>query len=254
MNTTTQQSSEPVAGYQTWKHLLFLHWRVDAEQLQPLVPAPLTIQQYDGSAWLGVIPFSMQRVRPWWSPAVPGVSWFLETNVRTYVTHPNGTSAVWFFNLDANSRLAVAVARRFWHLNYSFARMNLDLTDSSTSYRGQRMNNTTATYDISCRRQTPAPLNTAEQGTIEHFLLERYLLFAEDNRGQLRSAEVHHVPYEFSVNLDVDCRHSLFQPLGLQGLQDQAPDHAAYSPGVDVTVSSLKKITANPVDSRTALP
>jgi len=102
-----------IAGYQSWSDLTFLHWRIEPESIQKLLPPGLTVETFDHSAWVGIVPFSMEKVRPWWAPAVPGISWFLETNVRTYVRHTNGDTGVWFFSLDANSRLAVRVARTF---------------------------------------------------------------------------------------------------------------------------------------------
>ena len=82
------QTTQKVVGYQVWRHLLFVHWRVDATRMQALLPDGLTIETFDGTAWLAVVPFSMERVRPWWSPPVPGISWFLETNLATGVRVP----------------------------------------------------------------------------------------------------------------------------------------------------------------------
>jgi uncharacterized protein len=104
----TQRPPERAIGFQRWRDLLFMHWRVPAEQLQSVIPAPLQLETFDGSAWIGLVPFAMRDVRPWWSPAVAGISNFLETNVRTYVVHPETGPGVWFFSLDATSRLAVA--------------------------------------------------------------------------------------------------------------------------------------------------
>ena len=97
------ETSKTISGYQNWRHLVFLHWRVNPQQLQTHLPPGLTIETFDGSAWLALVPFAMENVRPWWSPSVPGISWFLETNLRTYVRHESGLSAVWFFSLDARA-------------------------------------------------------------------------------------------------------------------------------------------------------
>ncbi|MFN8706453.1 MAG: YqjF family protein, partial [Planctomyces sp.] len=124
MNTPFPEDNV-TAGYQEWRRLLFLHWRVPVEDVQRLLPRGLEVDEFDGSAWLGVVPFSMERIRPWWSPAVPGISWFLETNVRTYVVDRQGVRGVWFFSLDADQWLAVKIARRFWYLPYRHAVLSL---------------------------------------------------------------------------------------------------------------------------------
>ncbi|MFZ9792062.1 MAG: DUF2071 domain-containing protein, partial [Gemmataceae bacterium] len=73
--------NENTAGYQRWSDLTFLHWRVPVDAIQVHLPRGLAVETFDGSAWIGLVPFSMERVRPWWSPPVPGISWFLETNI-----------------------------------------------------------------------------------------------------------------------------------------------------------------------------
>ena len=110
-------SAGPWALGMTWRDLLFMHWPVDVDALRPLVPPSLSIDTFDGSAWLGVVPFDMTGVRPHFLPAVPGLSNFPEINLRTYVTAED-RPGVWFFSLDAHSRLAVRLARTTFHLPY----------------------------------------------------------------------------------------------------------------------------------------
>src|ERR687884_1895925 len=114
--------SGPWALGMGWRDLLFMHWPIGADALRPLVPPSLGIDTFDGSAWLGVVPFDMTGVRPHFSPAVPGLSTFPEINLRTYVT-AEGRSGIWFFSLDAHSRVAVRLARATLHLPYFDAQM-----------------------------------------------------------------------------------------------------------------------------------
>jgi len=237
------------AGYQRWQKLLFIHWKLPAELLQPLIPDELTIEQFEGTAWLGVVPFSMERIRPWWSPPVPGISWFLETNVRTYVVDRRGVRGVWFFSLDANKQLAVSVARRFWHLPYQMARMSLKVQTGSTShdrlqveYGGQRTDAPPATYSISAEVSLSIPAAPAAPGTLDHFLVERYLLFAQHRSGSLMVGHVHHEPYQLRPVHAVDVAQTLTAAMGCPLAAQHAPDHVAYSDGVDVRVSPLARI------------
>ncbi len=245
------KSDSRTAGYQRWQKLGFLHWRVSAESLQPLIPEELTIEQFDGSAWLGVVPFSMERIRPWWCCAVPGISWFLETNVRTYVVDRRGVRGVWFFSLDANKQLAVSVARTFWHLPYKMARLSLK-SDTVTReqfllhYAGQRLDSPAADYSISLTVNLKTPTAPARANSLEHFLVERYLLFAQGRGGRLMSGEVHHAPYQLRSVESCKVSQSLTAAMGC-AIPAFAPDHATYSDGVDVRVSPL-----TPVDDSAA--
>ena len=114
----TKRPADSPTGHQIWSNLLFIHWRVSARDIVELLPARLTVDTFDGSAWVGLVPFTMSGVRPWWSPPVPGISTFHETNVRTYVCHKDQGPGAWFFSLDASSSLAVCVARWRWSLPY----------------------------------------------------------------------------------------------------------------------------------------
>lgn len=233
----------PVAGYQNWRHLVFLHWRVAPEQLQQHLPEGLVAETFDGSAWLGMVPFAMERVRPWWSPAVPGISWFLETNIRTYVRHQSGLSAVWFFSLDANSRLAVKVARTFWKLNYidCHLTLNRDPLSSAIHYTGRRVHHPDDRYDIQIELPNEEP-EVAAANSIDHFLLERYSLITQTPDGRFLSANVMHEPYPFLPVSSLLCRESYTSRLVDHPDENMPPDHAVYSPGVDVKVSTLQAL------------
>ena len=239
--------SNRTAGYQRWSQLTFLHWRVAAETLQQQLPEALTVDTWDGSAWIGVVPFSMERVRPWWSPPVPGVSWFLETNVRTYVRGPAGEPGVWFFSLDANQRLAVEIARRIWNLPYRWAKLSHSVRESRShgqlichaEYSGTRRESPAADYKIEIAADL-SQLHTADQNTLEYFLVERYLLFCEDSGRRMYSGQVHHEPYRICPVIRQHIQQTLTTIL-LDGCQlPDTAEHAAWSPGVDVRISPLE--------------
>ena len=99
---------KPWVMAQTWSNLLFAHWPVDAALLRKQIPEPLQIDTFDGTGWIGVVPFEL-RVRPRFLPVIPRIAAFPEINVRTYVTL-DGKPGVWFFSLDATSSLAVRLS------------------------------------------------------------------------------------------------------------------------------------------------
>ena len=230
------------SGYQTWTNLLFAHWRVPEQTLQTLLPDGLTVETFDGDGWLGMVPFAMDKVRPWWFPAVPGISWFLETNLRTYVTLPDGRSGVWFFSLDATKRLAVRIARKFWHLPYFDADLSLSRHADGISYGGQRLGQQGAGYQAEMKLDADQQLTVADEGTLEHFLLERYVLFARRPDGQYGLGNVHHTPYPFCTPRSVMVRQTLATAIGCPIDADRQPDHMAFSPGVDVSVDSIQLV------------
>jgi len=183
-------------GRQRWNELLFAHWTVDPEVVQATLPRGLYVDTFDGAAYLGIVPFAMERVRPAWLPPLPGLSWFLELNVRTYVHDAAGRPGVWFYSLDCNQPIAVAIARRFFHLPYFHARMAASRRDGAIQYACQRRDEAARP----CRYAwTPgATVAPTLPGSLDFFLVERYLLFAADPAGRLYSGRVHHAPYRVS--------------------------------------------------------
>src|ERR687890_878612 len=181
----------PWAMGMTWLDLLFMHWPVDAEVLRPLVPPSLGIDTFDGSAWLGVVPFEMTGVRPHFLPAVPGLSHFPEINLRTYVT-AEGRPGIWFFSLDAHSRVAVRLARATFHLPYFDAEMSCHASDDEVDYRSLRTHKGAPRAEFAARYSPVGDPFESERGSIENFLTERYCLYSADRRGNVRRGEVHH--------------------------------------------------------------
>jgi uncharacterized protein YqjF (DUF2071 family) len=113
---------------QTWRHLLFAHWQVEAARLAERIPPQLPLDTRDGSAWIGVTPFGVEGLRLRRLPPPPIVSRFLEVNVRTYVTL-DGKPGIYFLSLDASSRLAVSVARRTYRLPYFHSRISMRVSE-----------------------------------------------------------------------------------------------------------------------------
>src|SRR5262245_62056505 len=177
---------------QTWESLLFAHWPVPASALRPLVPGWLRVQEYDGSSWVGLVPFTMSGVTFRGMPALPWLSSFAEMNLRLYVEH-EGKPGIWFVSLDAERRLAVWGARAAAHLPYFFARMRVHLDGDRVSYDSVR--NGAAPVRLSARYAPIGPEQQSRLGSLEHFLTERYCLYTEDRRKRRRSLEIHHPPW-----------------------------------------------------------
>ncbi len=220
-------------GTQRWESLLFCHWQVAPDLLRPLIPDQLQIDTYDGAAYVGVVPFKMRNIRPRWLPDLLSQN-FLETNVRTYVTHQN-RPGVYFFSLDADSWSAVKVARIGWSLPYHYATMTSSNVGEQYVYQSQRRS-AKADHYVSFR--IGKHLGASIAGSREHFLLERYLLFVR--RGTtIHAGQVHHDPYDASL-AEVDVvKDTLVSAAGLPPI-DRPPDLSHYCPGVDVEVFGIK--------------
>lgn len=230
-----------LAQRQRWETLLFLHWRVPVEALRPLIPAELEIDTFDGSAWVGLVPFTMKGVRLAWLPAVPGTSDFHETNVRTYVHHRGRDPGVWFFSLDAAAWLPAKVARTFWHLPYFHADMTLDAEpDGAFAYATRRRSPPPVPATATVRCRPVGETFHAAPGTLEHFLAERYVLFAQTRAG-LQVGRVHHPPYPLRRAEVEAWDEELLAAAGIPR-GPEAPQ-ALWSPGVSVEVFALSDLS-----------
>jgi uncharacterized protein YqjF (DUF2071 family) len=199
---------------QTWHDLLFAHWPVDAKKLRVLIPERLEIDQFDGQAWLAVVPFRMTGIRLRRTPALPWLSSFPELNVRTYVKSGD-KPGVWFFSLDAGNPLAVAIARAWFHLPYFRARMRCAEQHGWIEYASQRCHSGAAHAELQTRYRPVGPVFSPQPGTLEHFLTERYCLYTLDGRGRLIRGEIHHLPWQLQQAEAEFKLNSMAEPLAV---------------------------------------
>jgi uncharacterized protein YqjF (DUF2071 family) len=176
---------------QTWHDLLFAHWPVDKVALAAKIPAGLELDLYDGEAWVGIVPFRMTNVSPRGVPSLPGVSAFAELNVRTYV-RLGGKPGVYFFSLDAASALAVATARAMFHLPYYNASIEIEQQDGGIRYRSRRADADRSQAELTASYRPIGPVFHPVEGTLEHFLTERYCLYTTDKDAHPLRVDVHH--------------------------------------------------------------
>jgi len=220
---------------QRWENLLFLHWEADPAELRQRLPAGLTLDTFGGKAHVGLVAFRMRHVRPWLLPPLPWLSNFLELNVRLYVRGPDGTPGVFFLSLDCERDLAVRIARAGFHLPYEHATMHCRVAGGA--------------YHYTCRRggqsgiaefawKPHGEIRPAINGTLEHFLAERYVFFtAHGETGRILRGHVRHAPYPLQA-AGLGAWDSL--PLAWDGIKvTGAPIHAMASPGVPVRCWSV---------------
>jgi uncharacterized protein len=177
-----------------WRTITFLHWRYDVADVQSLLPAGLEVEERDGAAWVGLVPFSMV-VRPPGVPELPWLSRFPETNVRTYVRGPDGRTGVWFFSLDAGLLPAVLTARATYRLPYFWSRMHVRRGDDQVAYVGFRRWPGPRGARSSVRVRPEAPYQPAELTELDHYLTARFGLFARTPGGRLTYSPAEHPPW-----------------------------------------------------------
>jgi uncharacterized protein YqjF (DUF2071 family) len=232
-----------------WSEVTFLHWPYEPDRVQRLLPAGLTAERFDGSAWVGLVPFRM-TVRASRGPAVPWISYFPETNVRTYVRAPDGTTGIWFFSLDAAQPGAVLTARAWLGLPYRWARMAVRVDGgggdgSVVRYRcarhdrpgraGQSGPRPTSTADI----RIGPPIDRGDVSELDEFLTARFRLYSAA-RGSLLSMPAEHGPWPLHRARTLGMRDRLVQAAGLP--PPAGDPLVLYSPGVDVRVGRAKRI------------
>lgn len=178
------------AMHMTWSDLAFLHWPVAADALRAHVPRELEIETFDGTAWLGVVPFEMSGVRLRRCIGLPGTTRFPELNVRTYVRHKE-KPGVWFFSLDAASRLSVRGARAWFGLPYFDARMVLEKRGEWIHYHSERTHRRAPAARFRARYAPGGAASSSGHATLERFLTSRYCLYSRC-RGKLVRAEIDH--------------------------------------------------------------
>jgi len=220
-----------VVMLQSWCDLTFLHWRYPLEFVQRLVPPPLRVESFDGSAWVGITPFFLRGLRAKLLPALPWISQFPETNCRTYVRAPDGHSGIWFFSLDAARILAVMGARLTYGLPYAWSRMRVTKTVGQVTYESARR----WPDSRSRTRIVVEPGDEINPEPLDVFHTARFRLYSFV-LGKLICAKVDHAPWPLRSARLVEAQQTLTEAAGLS--QPLQAEMVRYSPGVDVRIGS----------------
>ncbi|MBX0302977.1 YqjF family protein [Haloarcula salinisoli] len=222
----------------TWRDVGFLHWPAEPSVVAATLPDGLTVDSKDGQAWLGVVPFEMADIRPLGSPI--GRS-FGELNLRTYVTDGE-TPGVYFYNLDADDRVSVALARRLFELPYYGASMELGRTGDGVRFQSRRTDDRAqrADFDATYGPADGAETHEPTPRSLESFLVSRYRFYVADDAGTIYYADIDHDPWplldgtaEIRAN-DLFAANGFDHPLG--------DPVVYYSPGIDVTAGRLRRL------------
>ena len=231
--------------YQDWHHLLFLHWEVPPGELQSLLPAGLDLDTFEGKAYVSLVPFTITGIRAALTPPLPWISSFHEVNVRTYV-HRNGSDpGVWFFSLDASRSIAVTAARASYKLPYFKASIDFEASHDPLPVIDflSRRRDSRGTMPANCRvRYQPSDgaVTHAAPGTLDFFLLERYVLYSVDGDHNLHRARVSHEPYAIQRVELLDLDETLVWAAKIKRPESAPIRH--YARDVTVRVFGLERV------------
>ena len=202
-----------------WHDLLFMHYEVDPQSLQKLLPDSVTVDCFHGKAYVGIVPFRMSDVAPRFCPELPWVSRFPELNVRTYVTI-DGKPGVWFFSLDATSRIAVRAARTLFHLPYVDANIEFEKKARPgpgdwIKYHSIRTDAHAEPAELYCEYRPVGDWYFAKPQTLTHWLTARYCLYTANKNGTVYRGEINHAPWRLQDAQAIVHADSMTDSLGL---------------------------------------
>ncbi len=221
--------------FQSWCDLTFLHWRYPVAILREHVPAPLEVESFDGSGWVGLTPFLLKDLRPPLFPALPWISRFPETNCRTYVRGPDGKPGVWFFSLDAARAAAVAGARAGFGLPYAWSRMRVAVSGTQVAYQSDRR-----WPDRLGRTRIRIERGEAIQARdLEIFLTARFRLYSRI-AGRMTYTNVEHAPWPLAAARLLEATETLTAAAGLPAPEGAPLAH--FSPGVHVRIAAPQRV------------
>ena len=237
--TLRPENLNPVM-FQEWQDLLFLHWEYNPQAIQETLPKGLSVDTFNGRAYIGVLPFVTLGARPRFLPALPGLSEFPQINFRTYVYDEHSVPGVWFYSLDAGQRIAAALARMFFGLPFVYAKMSVEKdAGGEIRFTSQRPDAPAGLHSL-FRYRGMGAARRSEPGSLEFFLAERYVLFSRpSNSSQLRSGRVHHRSYALLDAEVLEWTEALFSLNGFDP-PNRPPDQAAMSLHVNAAIYPLQ--------------
>ncbi len=206
---------------QTWRELLFAHWPVEPDTLRPRIPPGLTLDTYQGHAWIGIVPFRMTDIRVRGMLPIPTATHLPEINVRTYVVAQE-KPGVLFFSLDAGSLLAVLTARMAFLLPYYGARFTLKRQGTVIHYESHRPRTKAPPVEFVADYWPVGPVFEPRLGSLEDWLTARYCLYTSGRSGRLYRGDIHHVPWPLQMAQADIARNTMASGQGL-ALPDTPP-------------------------------
>jgi uncharacterized protein len=210
---------------QSWERLLFAHWRVDEARLRRFVPPQISLDTFDGSAWIGVTPFLVRGLRLRFLPPLPGTARFPEINVRTYVTIEE-RPGIYFFSLDVPNVLAIAAARRAYRLPYFRSKIDVGHEEGRVSYRSRRVDPAGIPVDCAIEYEATGPAEATPVGSFEYWATERYCLYTLDERMRILRGEIHHPPWQVQPAQATIASNSMGRQLGIDFQQEPVVHYA----------------------------
>lgn len=217
-----------------WHELAYLHWPYDPAEVDRLLPDGLRADVAEGSAWVGLIPFWMDRIRFAGLPVVPHLSSFPETNVRTYVVDRSGRRGIWFFSLDVDRLVPALVARTTYRLPYCWGPMRIERRGTRIRYEGRRRwpapVGAGSVVEVEIGERIPDPAVSH----LEHFFTAAWGLYSRFG-GRLLWAPVDHPRWPLHRAEVTELRHDLIEAAGLPSPAGSPTVH--WSPGVRVRVA-----------------
>lgn len=218
---------------QHWRNLAFLHWRVPPEQVVPMLPAGVHPDIFDGSAWVGLIPFRLTQAWLGAPVPLPWIGTFAETNVRLYSVDDQGRRGVVFRTLESQRLAFVLGAQLALGLPYRWSRMSM-VDDRHRSgrieYRSQRWTGRT-------RPASRTVIEVDEQGAVvddaqARFLTARWGLHTS-RFGRSLYLPNEHAPWTLRPARLIELQDDLLAEAGFPDLAERAPDSVLFSAGVE---------------------
>ena len=206
--------------YQEWNKAIFLHYKVDLALLRPFVPAELEIDLIEGEAWVSVVTFTMEKIRPKYLPHFPPISNFDEINIRTYVKF-NGKTGVYFLSIEGGKSLSCKVAKGLSELPYRYSQMERSINTYHSSNLSLK-DRLALEYELGAISE--------EKTALDKWLTERYALF-QDTAIAINEFEIHHLEWPM---VEIKLHHYKVSYPRFKEMLDQAPDLVHYSNGVKV--------------------
>lgn len=220
---------------QQWRTLTYVHWPVPITEVAERLPAGLTVDTFDGHAWVGLVPFEMVGIRFGRLPRVPWLGTFPETNIRTYVNGPDGPG-VWFDSLDITRLAPVAVARLTYGLPYNWGKMSITRRLDVIRYEAKRR---WPEAGPGSKLEIAIGTPIEQPDDLEVFLSARWRLYTKLGK-RLASARVSHEPWPLHAAHITELDDEFFSVAGYTKLDDEP--HVMYSPGVGVAIDRPRSV------------
>lgn len=223
-----------------WKNLFCIHFKIPPDLLKPLLHPSIGVDTWENNAYIGVFGLELYNLNFFRLPLIKQFKYksIIQLNIRTYVKNLQNEPTVYFFKLNANSRIGCLIAKTIYKLPYIYSSIYYQCAQHEGKMLMFRKNKRHAfSFDIE------EDTFTASESPLASFFLERSKFNTTLEKNELYEGIIKHSPFQLQKIKVKESSFSLLEQMSFPS-NSMALAHEAnfFSKGMRVLLNDFYRV------------